>query len=296
MSLASTLRFILSHPLNANAKADALRRFVTWQIQSRISSEPRVVPFVNGANLTIRRGRPASTANLYTGLHEFAEMGFVLHALREGDLFVDVGANIGAYSILAASLSGVRCVAFEPTLDTYELLLENIFLNRYQSRITAHRTAVGEREGKISVTSSLDTVNHIAGDADSEAQREDVPLTTLDAVLEGQCPSVIKVDVEGYETPVINGARVTLECPGLFALIIEMNGSGSRYGYDETRLDRSLTDKGFEALSYDPLRRLLIPLVDSDPSGNRIYVRGRDAVERRLAEAPQFTLRGGLRI
>jgi FkbM family methyltransferase len=223
-------------------------------------------------------------------------MGFVLHALREGDLFVDVGANIGAYSILAASLAGVRCVAFEPTLDTYDLLLENIFLNRYQSRITPHRTALGDRDGKISVTSSLDTVNHIAGDADSDAQREDVPLTTLDAVLEGQCPSVIKVDVEGYETPVINGARATLECPGLFALIIEMNGSGARYGYDETRLDRLLTDEGFEALSYDPFRRRLVPLVDSDPSGNRIYVRGRDAVEQRLAQAPPFTLRGGLRI
>jgi FkbM family methyltransferase len=296
MSLASTLRFILSHPLNANGKAAALGRFVTWQIQSRLSSEPRVIPFVNGSSLTIRRGRPASTGNLYTRLHEFSEMGFVLHALRAGDLFVDVGANIGAYSILAASLPGVRCIAFEPTLDTYELLLENIVLNRYQSRVTPHRMAIGSDQGKISVTSTLDTVNHVMSDADEGVEKEDVPLSTLDAVLEGDTPSIIKIDVEGYETPVVQGARATIETPNLFALIMEMNGSGERYGYDEKRLDRSLTERGFEALSYDPLTRNLIPLVDSDPTGNRIYVRGRETVEQRLKDAPAFTLRGGLRI
>jgi FkbM family methyltransferase len=286
----------LSHPLNAHAKADALKRFVGWQIQSRLSAEPRVIPFVNGAKLTIRRGRPAATGNLYTRLHEFPEMGFVLHALRAGDLFVDAGANIGAYSVLAASLPGVRCIAFEPTLDTYELLLENILVNRYQSRIAAHRMALGREQGKISVTSSLDTVNHVASAADEGSEKEDVPLNTLDGALEGEIPSIVKIDVEGYETAVIEGAGRTIDSPGLFALILEMNGSGERYGYDDTRLDRSLTERGFEALSYDPFARVFVPLVDSDPVGNRIYVRRRDEIESRLKDAPPFTLPGGLSV
>jgi FkbM family methyltransferase len=296
MSLATTLRFILSHPLNANAKADALRRFVGWQIQSRISSRPRVVPFVNSSKLTIRRGRPASTGNLYTRLHEFAEMGFVLHLLRDGDVFVDVGANIGAYSILAASVNGVRCFAFEPALETFNLLRENITLNGYDARIIAKRMALGRELGNISVTSSLDTVNHVANEADVGVDVEVVPVDSLDNVLEGLTPTIVKIDVEGYEAPVIEGAAKTIASPEALALIVEMNGSGERYGLDERRLENVLTEKGFEPLSYDPFKRCLIPIDYGDPAGNRIYIRDREAVQRRLTQAPAFTLPGGISI
>jgi len=42
-----------------------------------------------------RPGETGVTGNIYTGLHEFSSMGYLLHVLREGDLFVDVGANVG---------------------------------------------------------------------------------------------------------------------------------------------------------------------------------------------------------
>jgi hypothetical protein len=47
-------------------------------------------------------GMTGATGNLYVGLHEFEEMAFLLHFLRPGDLFADVGANVGSYTILAA--------------------------------------------------------------------------------------------------------------------------------------------------------------------------------------------------
>ncbi len=57
-------------------------------------------------------------------------MSFVLHFLRNTDLFIDVGANLGAYSILASSVSGARTIAFEPVPHTFQLLKNNIALNR----------------------------------------------------------------------------------------------------------------------------------------------------------------------
>jgi hypothetical protein len=54
------------------------------------------------------------TGNLYAGLHEFSEMGFLLHLLRQNDLFVDVGANLGSYTVLASAVCQARNIAFEP--------------------------------------------------------------------------------------------------------------------------------------------------------------------------------------
>jgi FkbM family methyltransferase len=293
VSLSQTIRFIIDHPLNKESKGAAIGRFVTWQVTSRLHRGPTVISFVNGSKLFVQRGRPAATGNLYTGLHEFSEMGFVLHMLREGDLFADVGANIGAYSILAASLPGTRSIAFEPAADTYELLLANIRLNEYESRVTPHRSAIGNETGEISMTSGLDTINHVAGSTEAAVAREKVQIRTLDDIFGIDCPAVVKIDVEGYETHVIEGAERLLENETLVGLVIEMNGSGARYGLDESRLDQSVRDHGFVPLSYDPMHRRLIPIPSANPPGNRIYVRSRESAEERLHGAPPFVVADG---
>lgn len=296
MSLPDTLRFILNHPLNAGSKAEALRRYVWWQIGSRLVPGPVIVEFVNGSKLVVTRGRHGVTGNLYTRLHEFAEMGFTLHALREGDLFVDIGANIGSYTVLAASVPGTRCIAFEPAPDTYKLLLENIRLNDFTSRVRAEQVAIGEIDGDVPITAGLDTVNHIVGPADAGAPEMRVAVRRLENVLTGERPALIKIDVEGYETRVIQGAERILRDETLFAVVMEMNGSGGRYGLDENRLDQVMLDAGFFAMSYDPIQRRLIPLPSANPSGNRLYIRDRDAVQRRLETAPPFIVAGGASI
>ena len=63
------------------------------------------------------------TGNIYCGLVEFADMAFVLHVLRAGDLFVDIGANAGAYTLLASSVAGAKTTCFEPAPATYARLL-----------------------------------------------------------------------------------------------------------------------------------------------------------------------------
>ena len=55
-----------------------------------------------------------ATGNIYTGLHEFEDMMFLLHLLRPGDIFVDAGANIGSYTVLASAVVGAKSISFEP--------------------------------------------------------------------------------------------------------------------------------------------------------------------------------------
>ncbi|MDD5034068.1 MAG: FkbM family methyltransferase [Methylococcaceae bacterium] len=221
-------------------------------------------------------------------------MALVLHSLRPGDLFVDVGANVGSYTILAGGVCGASVLSVEPIPTTFGDLLDNIRLNHLESLVSPKNLGIGARRGTIKFTESLDTVNHVLAENEAGSEKGiEVPLETLDRLLEGLSPSVIKIDVEGYETEVIQGAASTLTNVNLLALLLELNGSGTRYGFDEDRLHNSLLEKGFVPCLYQPFERKIIPIDGKNPdAGNTLYVRNIAALQDRVATAPAFTVLG----
>ena len=106
-SILSTFRFIATHPLSSKRPLRALCRYGRWQIESRLRPEVEF-RWIEGSKLIARNGMTGATGNIYCGLHEFTDMAFVLHLLRPDDLFVDVGANIGSYTVLASSVCEAR--------------------------------------------------------------------------------------------------------------------------------------------------------------------------------------------
>ena len=87
--------FLATHPLTKHRRLPAMARVLRWQIASRIKEV--IVHWIGGTRLAARRGMTGLTGNIYAGLHEFADMAFLLHFLRPSDLFADVGANVGSY-------------------------------------------------------------------------------------------------------------------------------------------------------------------------------------------------------
>jgi hypothetical protein len=120
-----------------------------------------------------------------------------------------------------------------------------------------------------------------------------VPARTLDEIA-GDCrPALIKIDVEGYETEVISGASGVLNRKELFGVIMELNGAGARYGFDEDALHRRMLDYGFKAFSYLPFERRLVQLTRKHASiANAIYVRNLEVVSERLRTARAFSVLG----
>jgi len=129
MSLLNTIKFITDHPLNRKNRLTAIVRFLKWQAGSRLVPGAIVYDWINDTKFLVRTGETGLTGNIYTGLHEFQDMGFLLHFLRNDDLFIDVGANVGSYTILASSAIGARGIAFELIASTYKKLIENMRLN-----------------------------------------------------------------------------------------------------------------------------------------------------------------------
>jgi FkbM family methyltransferase len=284
MNVIHLLQNILQHPLNRNAKLKAMRRFVNWQFASYFFPHPVVYPFIEDSILVVQKGMTGATGNIYNGLHEHAEMLFLLHFLREGERFVDVGANIGSYTILAAVNAKANVTAFEPVPKTFSYLKRNVATNHVIERVHLHNNAVGAEQKILTFTAGLDAANHVLANGSGKSGDVcEVECVRLDDVITTP-PILIKVDVEGFETEVINGGMKTFSSPELKAIIIELNGSGTRYGYNEKQIHETLQSLGFKPYIYEPFTRQLTETTTWG-THNTIYLHDIRFVQSRVQEA-----------
>ena len=287
MNIISILKFIISHPLNHKHKIKAVARFVKWQVNTILNPFSIIYPFTEKSKLIIRKGMTGATGNLYCGLHEYSDMCFLLHFLRQEDTFADIGANIGSYTILAAGHIGAKTFSFEPVPSTFSYLLDNIAINRLKN-VLAFNIALGSHRGNIEFTNTLDTVNHVANQNDVDTII--VPIEILDNIFENQqIPTLLKIDVEGFETEVLSGSNKILKNRDLKAIIIELNGSGKRYGYDEQNINKMLIELGFSPFIYNPKERLLTS-IGTFGIHNTIYIRDIDFVRNRIESANKIKI------
>jgi FkbM family methyltransferase len=227
-----------------------------------------------------------ATGNIYCGLHEFEEMAFVLHFLRDSDLFVDVGANIGSYTILASGVCRARTIAIEPVDSSAAALAANVAFNKLHALVRVERCALGASSGAAKVSCASDCTNHVLGAGDAELGQM-VRQLTLDELLVAEVPTLIKIDVEGYEYPVLIGGLKTLGSPELRAVIVEANGSGKRYGYTDEDVFGLLRAKGFKPYRYSAFSRTLTPAgQDVRSSGNVLFLRSSEFARERVNSAP----------
>jgi FkbM family methyltransferase len=291
MLLPRVLRSITSHPLNRDHKGEAILRFLKWQIGSRLVSGPVVHNWIGGARMIMARGESGLTLNLYCGLFEFADMAFILHVLNPEDVFVDVGANAGAYTLLATAVKGARTFSFEPVPSTYARLMDNVRLNDLGERVQAFNLGLSDREGELAFTSDNSCRNHVVASGETPPSSVSLKVVPLDAALAGQSPAVLKIDVEGFERPVLDGARRLLGDDSLHSVIIEVNGSGQRYGFADDDIVQRMRRFGFGTYTYDPFRRVLAPHKGvNDEAGNMLFVRNESLVKERVAKAPRIVI------
>lgn len=178
---------------------------------------------------------------------------------RERDLFrqlakrdmtiVDVGANIGIYTRFLAKLTGERghVYAFEPSPDNFTRLCDNV---SEFNNLTTVQTAIGDLTGEAALYISEDlNVDHRAYDSGDGRRKIVVPVIRLDDYFTpGQRIDLMKIDVQGYEYNVLNGARRILKENSEIAIIMEFWPYGLRKaGIDPGKLLDLISSMGFTA-------------------------------------------------
>ncbi len=150
--------------------------------------------------------------------------------VQPGDVFYDIGANIGVFSLYSAKKRGARVFAFEPMCSNYAILNKNIFLNDLSDQIRAFNIAF-DSETRLS---SLHLSGFVSGKA-GHSFAPDTPFETVfkqgvfgitvDALIADfsqPFPTHIKIDVDGNEPRIVDGMQKTLSDPRLKSLAIEL--------------------------------------------------------------------------
>jgi FkbM family methyltransferase len=173
------------------------------------------------------------------GYYEIHESRMFLSLLRPGDVVVDVGANIGYYSILAASRINHhgKILAFEPVSSTYSRLRRNV--QRIPS-VEPYQMACGDEDGFVEIYVSDFRLNGQSGNSrilsplpHNPNHKENVPATRLDTFFKKRGPlkvDLVKIDTEGYELKVLKGMKDIIHHNTGIKILVEMNEKFIRMG------------------------------------------------------------------
>jgi len=283
-----TAEFIRTHPIGGRTHRSCWKRWLQWQLGSRLLPYPVALPWIADACLMTEKGMTGATGNWYCGLHEFADMALLLHFFGgpgEGEgSFLDIGANVGSYTVLASKVCGARSLAFEPVRETFKRLIRNVKINKIESIVEARQLAVGGKSGTIRFTADQDTTNQVA-DQSYQGSVFEVGVVALDEVLKSKArlPSFWKIDVEGFKLAVLKGAASSLRNKDVQVVLLE--------GGDE-EIDSSMRSYGFKSAEYDVFARSLTPSGAEGPSNNNLWVRALERVQSRCRAAREFDIFG----
>lgn len=296
MGIINTVNFLISQPLTSLNKLKPFTNFLHWQFHVRLANQSLsafLFLFVENTKIILRQGETSATGNIYAGLHEFVDMCLVMHFLSKEDLFFDIGANIGVYSLLGGGVSNSAVIAVEPVSYTFSKLMENIGVNNLYDKIKCLKFAIGSSISQGTITIDYGTSNKMISEShiDSETNTELVNITTIDELsrLYG-FPTAIKIDVEGYEDLAFEGASKTLNSNTLELIVIETVSDS---------LHQKLSQSGFTEIYYNPYTREISKSAISNfpPPKNHIYVRNFDIVLQKVAQSPTYLIHNlGIRI
>lgn len=237
---------IIKMLLNADGakgqRVNVLIRFIWLHIRFVFQKE-FIYNWVNNIRIYVTYRRRASTECYYYGLFDPEEMSIIRDSIKEGDVLVDVGANIGGYSLFAASY-GAEVYAFEPAPSTFKLLERNVSINpKLAAKIHPVQKVVSDSKGEVDFLTDLDTVNRIVSEDDPQTRESavmKVPSVTLDAFFNSI--NILKIDVEGFEKVVLGGAKTLLSKNDLKLIVLEDPDEDivsflSGYGFSQCRYD-----------------------------------------------------------
>jgi FkbM family methyltransferase len=258
--VGSVVSFTWSHPANRGHRLSRTLSAVRFQVLGRaLGRRSRAAV---GAHSVIEADARVyhSARAVYANPVDWNEMLAWKRALEPGSLFVDVGANVGLYTIWCIE-AGAEVIAFEPSRIARERLLSNLNLNGYRAEVVP--AALGETEGTLRLTSELDNQNHLLLSGDSNGlESEEVPVLTLDGLVGDRTIDGLKVDVEGAELLVLKGARELLKRQGIKLIQLEWNESSMALLQQDRRpIAELLSSYGYELFRADE-RGELISLSD----------------------------------
>lgn len=237
---------------------------------------------------TLRGGGIQATADF-----EPHEVAFIQRELPACEAFIDIGANVGLYTCLACQAGKTTTIAIEPFPDNQRYLLWNLLDNDFGD-VRVHPVALGAQPGLLTLYGSGTGASFISGWAGA-TQQTTVPVATLDSVVRGSGligqRMLIKVDVEGAELGVLEGAFETLAASPSPLWLVEINlheHHPAGQNPDFEKAFQTFWAHGYSAVSVDADRPVTPAEVADWVSKGRRSFGGHNYVFRKEARGDQL--------
>ncbi len=250
------LRKLLTVHENKGCRCRMLWRWVVANVWRRVSRKPRILMFSGYEFLAYPDCSVGYRISWHKdGLFEYDYMKLFLRFVQSEDVFLDIGANVGAYTLLAASLAtNGRVIGVEPMPETFARLEENIMRNGLIDRVDLVNKALGKESGFVMFQAQVpSTHSHVVVDAGARDNEVRIPCTTLDELAEElritRC-DFVKIDVEGYEEHVILGGRNFFKALAPKIVLFEASGACLAYGSDLTEAFEMFAELGYRIGFY----------------------------------------------
>lgn len=272
------LRLVLRHPSNRGQRLRRLVGVVRYEVGTATGRQV-TAPFADRSRVRVVKGGNSSSRAVFARLPDWPEMRIWQAVLQPGDRFVDVGANVGLYTLLAAE-RGCDVIAVEPATDMAAMLRANTRMNGVTAEV--REVALLDGPGRVSlVGADANRRRAVRGGADDHPGA--VVASSLDELLGGRSARGVKIDVEGNERLVLEGGPHVLRDPALELLQLEWNDTSvGALGEDRLPVARLLRAAGFtlyRATADGTLRRLE---EDNPPFGSDVFA-ARGTAEQLLA-------------
>lgn len=295
-SISKNFNSFYKHPLTKYNPRFAFFRLVKRQILKRILKKGFHFAFINSLKVFLSTKDTSLAVCYYTGLSEFEEQAFLLHFLKEDDTFIDIGANSGVYSLLASGVKKTKTIAIEPVPDSYKLLKKNVEYCNLENKIIPVNIGVADKPGNLKFTNTLGTCNHVLTNQEYyNTEYLIVPVTPLDELIKSMSLtniSLVKIDVEGFEYNILQGADTILKTSSLKAVIMEINLPAlESYNCSFEDLDKLMINYGFKLHQYNPYKRLVSESSLDEIrkfSDNLIYMRDLKSIIDRVENSLPF--------
>jgi len=205
MKLFMVLRYIFTEKSNKQQQLRRLLYAIVWQIWKRIIKKPVVITLDNNSKYIAYPNTPMGSFPIYTRVYDSDKILFLREFLKDEGIFIDIGANMGIYSLLLKD-NFKKVILFEPIKETSGICEANMNLNIINYKM--YKIALGNEIGKVKFD--------FKGNYDTTAKMNKnkgnyvVEINKLDNVIdESQYNDLefVKIDVEGFELDVLKGAE-----------------------------------------------------------------------------------------
>lgn len=240
MSFFKSYLKIINHPSNQEKKIYATGKLLWWKFNQLFFKFPILITFKDNIKIICYPNSSYGSLIFYTLYPEFYEMKVLEFFLKKNSIFLDIGAGFGDYSLLAGSIiKKGKIYAFEPLAEERERFSQNIKINNLNKLIKVYSSAVSNSLG--SVTFSIEKtkeLSHITSEKSSHQKNvSKIRTTTIDHFLtKNKIKEIdaIKIDVEGAELLVLEGAKKSLEKGIVKLMIVEFNSNQENFEQQRT--------------------------------------------------------------